>query len=325
MAKLSTTYMGLELKNPLIVSSSGLTSSINKIKEIHEQGAGAIVLKSLFEEQINVEANHMVDEGSHTEALDYIKYYTKSRSVDDYLKLIKDAKEAIDIPVIASINCITANEWIEFAKKIEKAGADALELNVFFVPNDKNAEAEEYEEIYFELAEKIQRLIQIPVAFKMGSYFTNLTRVVNKLSILNIPAVVLFNRFYSPDIDVDTLEFKSAETFSNPSDLRQSLRWVGMLSGMIKDIDIGASTGVHDASAAIKMLLAGAKAVQVCSTLYKNGFGYINTIRDDMEKWMDQHNFESIDDFQGRMSYQKIKDPAIYERAQFMKYFSSVE
>lgn len=322
MSHLETTYLGLKLKNPVIVGSSGLTSSIEKIKKLEEKGAGAIVLKSIFEEQIKFEAGNLANESDSPEAWDYVNYYVKNNTVQEYLNLIKKAKEEVKIPIIASINCVTSKEWTGFAKSIEEAGADAIEINVFLLPNDRNASADKYENIYFELAQKLKSTIKIPFAFKLGSHFTNLLGFIQKL---HVPGVVLFNRFYAPDIDVDDMKFVSSEVFSNPADMRDILRWVGIISSEIPKMDIAASTGVHDGKAVIKQLLAGANAVQVCSTLYKNGIDYLETIIKDLEDWMSKHGYESIEEFKGKMSYSKITDPLIYERSQFMKYFSSIQ
>ena len=323
MAKLETKYMGISLNNPIIVSSSGLTDSVDKIKSIEANGGGAVVLKSLFEEQINVEAGQMIDEKVHTEALDYIKNYSKNRSVDDYLTLIKNAKKESNIPVIASINCMSAKDWTDFSKKIEDAGADGLELNLFIFPTSKDISSETYEMRYLELVEKINNNISIPTAVKIGPYITNLTRLTYRLSVLKTSAVVLFNRFYAPDIDINNLAFKSSDIYSSPKDISQSLRWIGILSDKIKEIDFSASTGIHDGEAIIKLLLAGAKTTQICSVLYKNDYAYINKMKDTLNNWMKNNNFNSLDDFRGKMSYKKIEDPSVFERIQFMKYYAS--
>lgn len=322
MNKLETTYLGLKLRNPVIVASSGLTNSVEKIKNLEAKGAGAVVLKSLFEEQINVDAGKLANNTDYPEALDYINYYTKNNSVQEYLDLIKNAKAQVKIPVIASINCVSSKEWVSFARKIEAAGADALEINVFVLPMDRNAPPEKYENIYFELAEKLRGMLKIPFAFKLSSHFSNLVGFVQKL---NVPGVVLFNRLYAPDIDIDTLKFGSADIFSTPSDIRNSLRWVGIISSKITKTDIAASTGIHDGKAAIKQILAGAASVQVCSTLYKNGLDQLDVILKDIEKWMENKGYKSIEEFRGKMSYDKIDDPLIYERSQFMRYFSSIQ
>jgi dihydroorotate dehydrogenase (fumarate) len=328
MTNLNTSYLGLKLKNPIIVSSSGLTNSIEKIKKLVDAGAGAIVLKSLFEEQINHEINHQISKGEgydYPEAMDYITGYTKDNSVGEYLKLISDAKEAFDIPIIASINCFSSNEWIEFAKKIEYAGADAVELNVHVVNTDKNIDASVIEGLYYAIAENIKNSISIPFAIKLGDNFANLVGVVNRLSVLGSKGVVLFNRFYEPDIDINKLELTSASVFSTPADIRKTLRWVAIVSDKVDQVDISASTGNHDGEAVIKQLLAGASTVQVCSAIYKNGPKVISEMLNELAYWMEEKNYKKINDFRGLMSYKKIKDPAVYERAQFMKYFSSME
>ena len=322
MSRLETTYLGLKLKNPVIVGSSGLTSSIEKIKKIEKAGAGAIVLKSIFEEQIKFEAGKMANGSDSPEALDYVNFYVKNNTLQEYLDLIKKAKEEVQIPIIASINCVSSKEWTGFAKSIEEAGADALEVNVFVLANDKNAPAEQYENVYFDLAEKLKNTLKIPFAFKLGSHFSNIVGFVQKL---HVPGVVLFNRFYAPDIDIDKMEFTSSDVFSTPSDIRNTLRWVGIMSSKIPDLDIAASTGIHDGKAVVKQILAGASAVQVCSTLYKNGIDHLESIIKEVEQWMDKKGYNNINEFKGRMSYNKISDPLVYERSQFMKYFSSIQ
>jgi dihydroorotate dehydrogenase (fumarate) len=328
MANLETTYLGLKLKNPIIVSSSGLTNSVDQIKKLAAAGAGAVVLKSLFEEQINHEINSEMLGGQgfdYPEAMDYVREYTRENSVAAYLNMIKEVKAAVDIPIIASINCFSADEWVNFAQEIENAGADALELNVFRVNTDKNSDAGEYEDIYYNVAENVSNVISIPVSMKLGPYFSNLVHVLDRLSVSGAKGVVLFNRFYEPDIDIHTLNLTSAEVFSTPSDIRQSLRWVAIASSKIKKMDIAASTGIHDGTAVVKQLLAGAAATQVCSAVYKNGPSVITRMVEFLESWMQEQGFSAIDDFKAKMSYRNMKNPALYERAQFMKYFSNFE
>lgn len=328
MSKLKTSYLGLQLKNPLIVGSSGLTNSVEKIKKLEAAGAGAVVLKSLFEEQILHETKQQLrsSEGlEHPEALDYIQNYNKKHSVNKYLELIKGAKRETQIPIIASINCFSADQWLDFAQQIEAAGADALELNVFVVNTDKNSVAAEYEEIYYKIARGVSKVINIPVAIKLSPYFSNLVQVIDKLSISGAKGVVLFNRFYEPDIDINKMSLVSAEVFSSPSDIRQSLRWVALVSNRIKGVDVAASTGVHDGEAVIKLLLAGATAVQTCSAVYKNGPAVVTKMLKRISEWMDEKEYNSIDEFRGTMSYSAMGNSAMYERAQFMKYFSEKE
>lgn len=328
MANLETTYLGLRLKNPVIVGSSGLTNSVEKIKKLRDAGAGAIVLKSLFEEQITHEVNRLMLTGKgvdYPEALDYIREYSRDNSVSAYLNLIKEAKASVDIPVIASINCFSSNEWVDFAMQIQDAGADAIELNLYVVNTDKNNNATEYEESYYNIASIVSQVVSIPVSMKLGMYFSNLVAVVNKLSVSGTKGVVLFNRFYEPDINIHTLSLTTAEVFSTPADIRRSLRWVAIVSDKVKNIDIAASTGIHDGEAVIKQLLAGAKAVQVCSSIYKGGPEKITSMINMLQTWMNDKKFNTIDDFRGLMNYGKIKDPLLYERAQFIKHFSSFE
>ncbi len=325
MANLSTTYLGLNLKNPVIVSSSGLTNSVDKIIKLEKMGAGAVVLKSLFEEQINYEAGAMVDEISHTEARDYVMNYMKSNSIDEYLRLIEGAKKEVSIPIIASINCMSASEWVSFARNIESAGADALELNVFIFPSDENYASDKYESIYYELIEKIKTETKLPIAIKVGLHFTNLLNLVKNIYYRGANGIVLLNRFYTPDIDIENMKFTSSEVLSLPVDIRQSLRWVGIVSSKIEKIDISASTGVHDEKAVIKQILAGAHTVQVCSVLYKNGIETLQTIVNKLNDWMDKKKYKTLDEIRGKMSYKHIPDPSVYERAQFMKYFSDYQ
>lgn len=323
MANLQTTYLGLNLKNPIIVSSSGLTSNVESIKKLEANGAAAVVLKSLFEEQILHEAGSLSVHSDYPEAEDYLKSYVTSNNVEKYLDLISSAKKAVDIPVIASINCISASKWIDFAAKIQQAGADALEVNVFVLPTDSRKTTEDYEAVYYTLAEKLRKLITIPIAFKLGDHFTNPLRIIEQLWYRKIQGVVLFNRFFAPDLDIKSMKVTSAEVFSNAGDIRDTLRWVALASHSVSKIDISASTGIHSGEAVVKMLLAGANSTQVCSALYKNGVAHIKLFVEFIEKWMDEKGYENIADFNGKMNYGKIGDPGVYERSQFMKYYSS--
>jgi dihydroorotate dehydrogenase (fumarate) len=324
MADLKVNYLGLTLKNPLVVSSSGLTSDIKKIQEMEAAGAAAVVLKSLFEEQILFETKQYLRDADYPEAEDYMLNYLRHHSVDEYLSLIEQAKEKTAIPIIASINCVSNSEWVDFARRIEKSGADALELNVFFLPTDPDKTSREYENLYAVLAEKIKSRISIPVSFKLGRQFTNLTRLINQLYVRKVEGVTLFNRFYEPDIDPGQVKFVPAEVFSHPSEIRQTLRWVGILSGQFDRLDFAASTGVHDGLSAIKLLFAGATVTEVCSILYKKGIPYLTKMISEIDQWLEKHGYASVTDIQGKMSYDKIPDPTLYERAQFMKYFSDI-
>lgn len=328
MMDLSTSYLGLQLKNPIIVSSSGLTDSVEKIIRLEEAGAGAVVLKSLFEEQINHEITKALHRGAgldYPEAIDYMKAYVRDNDIQKYLGLISEAKKKVKIPVIASINCFSASEWVDFAVQMQHAGADALELNVFVINTDKNSNVEDYDNVYLNILESVSKTVTIPIAIKLGSNFSNLVNMVNRLSVSGAKGVVLFNRFYEPDIDIDKLVIKPADVFSHPSDIQRSLRWVSIVSSKVKGIDVSASTGIHHGEAVIKQLLVGAKTAQICSVVYQKGPSVITEMLSEIESWMAAKYYKSVSDFRGLMGYDKIAEPYVFERSQFMKYFSSLD
>jgi len=328
MADLTTRYMGLTLRNPIIAGSSGLTNSVEKVVDLEKAGAGAVVLKSVFEEQIKARVNTSVVQSdasySYPEAEDYIGNYTKENEVAEYLELIRQCKSKVSIPVIASINCISLSEWLSFAVKIQEAGADALELNVFVLPSDPKRSGDQNEQVYLDIALAIIKAVSIPVALKISYYFSGLAKTTLKLSWTGIKGMVLFNRFYSPDIDIDKFEVTSDNVLSSPDEIFFSLRWVAMLSARLH-CDIAASTGVHDGAGVIKQLLAGAKAVQITSCLYKKGNGQIQEMLKFLENWMARHEFKTTNDFIGKMSFKEADNPAAYERVQFMKHFAGIE
>jgi dihydroorotate dehydrogenase (fumarate) len=323
MERLSTNYLGLNLKSPVIAGSSSITSSLSKMKEAEDSGAGAVIMKSLFEEQINYSIATTPGLTEYPESDDYIAFYTRSNAVDEYLGMIESAKKSLNIPVIPSINCISADSWIDFAKKVVSAGADALEVNVFFLPLSKKTTSQEAEALYYLLIERLKRSINIPVSIKIGSHFTNLLHLVDQFYNRGVEGVVMFNRFYEPDIDVDTMQLVPSSVFSSPEDRRYVLRWIALASGMDIKIDISASTGVYSGDDAIRYLLAGADTVQVCSALYKNGVSHIKTINGELLNWMDRKGYRSISEFRGILDYSHIEHPKQFERSQFMKYFSS--
>jgi len=261
---------------------------------------------------------------SNIEFLDYFDYELKDDSVNKYVDLIKDVKTSVSIPVIASVNCVSAHEWTDFAKKIEQAGADALELNIFLMPSDTKKTGQEIEETYFNVIKKVLNTVKIPVAVKMSHYFSNLGNMIQRLSETGISGLVLFNRSYSPDIDINKMEIVSSNVFSKPEDYTLPLRWTALTSDHVK-CSLAASTGIHDAKAMIKLLLAGASAVQVASTVYINGVGQINKMLSELESWMSENNYLNIDQFKGKLSQKNLKNPAEFERVQFMKYFSDRE
>ena len=331
---LSTQYLGLELKNPIIVGSSGLTSSVEKVRAAEKAGAAAVVLKSIFEEEVALEYDDFMKTAqgfaSDSQYFDYdgrkipIAYYNyivREENLKKYVTLVEESKKVVSIPVIASINCFLQSvEWISYAKQLESAGADALELNMFFPPTDFNQNRVDRESIYFKVTQEVTQKLSIPTALKISYYFTDLGPMIQRLSQTGIGGLVLFNRYYSPDIDVEKFETTNSFVFSSPSDLAMSLRWIAIMAEKV-DCDLVASTGIHDGDAVIKQLLAGANAVQVASCLYKNGVGYLGGMLDRLENWMSRKRFNTIGSFKGKMSQDKSADPSIYERVQFMRYY----
>lgn len=322
---LTTTYLGLKLKSPIIIGSSGLTDTPEKNAELEKHGAGAVVLKSIFEEEITLEHEQILKEESSQrykdDYLDYFDYRIKETNIDRYLDLIVETKKMVNLPVIASINCNTSHEWSYFAKRIQDAGADALELNIFILPSVIGLSAETIESRYLEIIRNVRNQVKIPIAVKMSHYFSNLAGMIAQLSHTNIGGLVLFNRSYSPDIDIERMEITSSNVLSSPKDLTQSLRWIAIMANRVK-CDLAASTGVHDGKAVIKQLLAGATAVQVVSAIYEKGYQQLDMMLWDLAEWMIHKNYENISQFKGLLSQEKQVNPALFERVQFMKYFS---
>lgn len=323
MSTIGTTYMGLQLSSPVIAGSSNFTSKTESIIEAEAAGAGAIVLKSLFEEQIVSLASSLSSRESYPEAEDYLNYYTRTNSVDDYLSLIANARKSVKIPVIASINCFSPKGWMDFAMEIEKAGASAIEVNIFFMPVDMHQTGAQAETVYYGIIENLKKKVTIPVSVKIGLRFSNLLNFAWQLHNHGAAGLVLFNRFYEPDFNINNLAVVPATVLSNPVERRYVLRWVGMVSALNINMDISASTGVYTGEDAIKYILAGAKTVQVCSALYKRGFTVITEINDTIRKWMIDKEFSRISDFRGLLNYRNIDNPSLFERSQFMKHYSS--
>ncbi|GHV50823.1 diguanylate cyclase [Bacteroidia bacterium] len=323
MIELKTKYAGLALRNPVIVGSSGLTSQAERVKEYEKAGAGAVVLKSLFEEQIEMQCAGMQDTSGFPEAVDYIYEYVKANQVNNYLELIKKCKDACTIPVIASINCYKADVWIDFARQIELAGADAIELNIYYLETGLAHDYDANCHLYASIIRKVKEAVSIPVVIKLGKSFGNIPAIVHLLKGNGADGVVLFNRFYQPDININTMQIVSGHVFSSHSDLSDTLRWTAIVSGKVPGISIASSTGVHDWEDVVKCLLAGASAVQMVSALYTHGPEIISQVLTCMEEWMSHSQYGSLSQFQGNLNYAKIDDPAMYERAQFMKYFSN--
>lgn len=323
MVDLSTKYLGLELPSPVIAGSSGLTNTIEGVIECAEMGAGAVVLKSIFEEQILAESAELADSSGssywHAEAADYIQAYGRENAVDYYEDLIRASKRETAIPVIASVHCVSSGRWTEFASRFEKAGADALELNIYVFPADPLRQtARANEDVYTEILTAVKKRVAIPVSVKIGSSFSSLPEMALKLQTAGADGLVLFNRFYPFDIDVEKMKIAPGPPLSTPSELSNPLRWVSILSGFVK-CDIAASTGVHDGRAVVKQLLAGADAVEVCSVLYQKGVDHLAEIIREVSEWMESHGHSAIADFHGKMSRGMSSNPAAHERVQFMK------
>lgn len=324
MANLTTHFFGLKLKSPVIAASSSMTADLTQIKKLAGAGAGAIVLKSLFEEEIDAQLQEELAKRKafepEPEYLDYFDYIIKDENLKDYTNLIKQAKHAIDVPVIASISCISASDWTVFTKKMEDAGADALELNLFLLPSDIGRTSEANEQFYFDAIKKVLAVVSIPVSIKISHYFSNLAEMIKKLSQTGISGITLFNRFYVPDIDINHEQLIAADVLSHSNDYLLPLRWTGIMSSQI-DCPLAATTGIHSAETAIKLLLAGASAVQIASVLYNEGAGLIAEFNDRIENWMNEKGYREIGDLRGTLAV-KQKHVILYERAQFMKYFS---
>lgn len=322
MANLQTTFAGLTLKNPLVAGSSGLTNSVQKIKQLEQAGVGAVVLKSLFEEQIENHSEKLTQTSDYPEAADYINAYVEMNHVEKYLDLIREAKAQCSIPIIASINCYKQARWTEFAKSIEDAGADALELNLFVLNTGEFGDTY-LEDTYVNIVRDLKKIVKIPIVIKMAKNISNLPGLVAKLKSLGAAGVVLFNRFYQLDIDINTLELKAGPTFSHPSDFSDTMRWTAIVNGHVPGFDLACSYGVHSWEDAVKGILSGAGAIQLCSALYEQGMETVGNMLTCIEEWMAQSHYENISDFKGKLNYANVGDASLYERVQFMKYFSN--
>jgi dihydroorotate dehydrogenase (fumarate) len=307
MIDIRTKYAGLTLRNPLIVGSSGLTSVTDKIKEYEKFGAGAVVLKSLFEEQIEIQGDFLWKESDFPEAADYIHEYVKINLVDQYLELIKKSKSICSIPIIASLNCYKVDVWIDFAHQVELAGADAIELNIYFMDTDLMCDYEANCAVYINILRKVKETVSIPVIVKIGKSFANIPAMIHLLKINGADGIVLFNRFHQPDININTMQIVSRNVFSNHSDLSDTLRWTAIVSGKIQDISIAASTGIHDWEDVVKCLLVGASAIQMVGAIYTHGPEIISQILTYIEEWMNQTQYYSLSQFKGKLNYAHIE------------------
>ena len=320
MMDISVDYMGLRLKSPFIAASSGYTANMEKMIALAHSGVGAIVLKSLFEEQISSEAEFIrAQSAEYPENADFIHRYVTAHSVEKYLELIKEARRRCGVPIIASINCFSPGKWSEFSKDMERAGADALELNLYSLPVSQFRSSQEIEDSYRQIVKEVSGNVKIPVSVKIGNEFTNLTQFVSSLKGYGASAVTLFNRFYSPDISLKSMSLVPSAPFSGKHDYIKELRWIAIISSVVRGLDLSASTGVHDASAALKLLLSGAKTVQLCSVLYQQGPFVVATFIEELKWFMECKGFKRVSDFTGMLNYSRIAHPEMFERVQFMK------
>jgi dihydroorotate dehydrogenase (fumarate) len=320
MADLSTTYLGLQLRSPLILASSTMSSRVEQLQQAEQYGAGAVVLRSLFEEQIEA-VNTAMEEAaalgaeSTPEATSY--FPRQSAGPQEYLQFVSRAKKAVGVPVIASLNCAAPGSWSEYAPRIEEAGADALEVNIYAVQANVERSAADVEREYEEIISAIRSSVKIPIAVKLSPFFTALASSIARYDAAGVNGFVLFNRFLQPDIALDKLTLRNDMSLSHPNEMLLPLRWIALLHGRVK-ADLAGSTGVHDWQGVAKMILAGANVVQVASALVKNGVGHMDRLRQGLEQWMDGRGYSTIDDFRGTMSDRTNGEPGAFARAQYV-------
>lgn len=328
--KLRTNYMGHTLRSPIVVSACTLSEKTENIVQMEDFGAGAVVLFSLFEEQIRKEEaayKGVMSETSYAfpEALDYFPDLDEfDLGTDEYLENIRKAKERVDIPIIASLNGITNEGWVDYSKQMEQAGADGIEVNIFFIPGDIAMTSSEVEQRYISIIESIKQTVKIPVAVKLNPYFSAMGNMSLRMKNAGADALVLFNRFYQPDFDINDLTVKTDLHYSESSEIRLPLLWIALLHGKV-DLSIAATTGVQGSVEVIKYLLAGADVAMTASCLYKNGIPYLRRMNNELEDWMNKMGFDIIDSFKGIMSQQHIADPTAYERANYIKILERVK
>jgi dihydroorotate dehydrogenase (fumarate) len=328
MPDLSTTYLGLELKNPLVASASPLCEDIGNIRRMEDAGAAAVILHSLFEEQITLESNDLdrnLAYGSESfgEALTYFPDMSDyNLGPEGYLDHIRRAKAAVDIPIIGSLNGVSTGGWIRYAQKIQEAGADALELNVYFIPTDALMTGAEVEQMYVDLVRDVKASLRIPIAVKLGHAFSAFANMARRLDEAGAGALVLFNRFYQPDFDLDHLEVAPTLTLSSPYELLLRIHWAAILYGHVR-ADLAITGGVHSVREVLKAMMAGARVAMMTSALLKHGIEHLTIVHRDLVAWMQEHEYTSIRQMQGSMSYRSVADPAAFERANYMKVLRS--
>ena len=327
---LRTTYMNMELKNPIVASASPLSREVANVRAMEDAGIAAVVMYSLFEEQIShetAEVDHYLSQGtgSFAEALDFFpEPEIYHRGPDEYLEHIRRLKDAVDIPVIASLNGVSPGGWTEYAQLMVDAGADALELNVYHIATDPTVSGAQVEQLYVDVLSEVKRLVKIPVAIKLSPFFSSMAGMAKQLDNVGADALVLFNRFYQPDFDLEELDVVSNVILSTPMAARLPLRWIAILHGRVS-ADLAATSGVHEAEDVIKMLMAGASVTMVCSTLLKNGIGHAWRVLDDMNTWLEEREYVSVSQLQGSMSQAACSNPEAYERSNYMRALNTFE
>ncbi len=326
---LSTTYLGLKLRTPLVPSAAQpLTENVDNIKRMEDAGAAAVVMHSLFEEQLSLERREIFESmtqgtESFAEALTYFPEPSEFHvGPEVYLENIVKAKAAVKIPIIASLNGSTPGGWVEYAKEIEKAGADAIELNIYWIPTDPSLTSIRIEDTYVEILKSVKQQVSIPVAVKLSPFFTNFANMARRLEAVGADGLTLFNRFYQPDMDLESLEVTPNILLSTPMAMRVPLRWIAILRDQV-GLSLAATSGIHRASDAIKMLMAGADVTMMCSALLRHGVKHIITVENEIRAWMEEHDYESIEQLKGSMSQKNCPDPAAFERAQYMRAVST--
>jgi len=328
MPQLNTNYLGLDLKNPLLASASPLSESVENVQKLERAGVSAVVMYSLFEEQITKESlalDHYMEQGteSFAEALSYFpKFGRYAIGAETYLDHLRALKEAVDIPIIASLNGATRGKWIEYAERIEASGADALELNIYYLPTDPEENGQTVEENYLDLIQNICMAVEIPVAVKLSPFFTSIPNFIKKVASAGAKGAVLFNRFYQPDFDLDDLEVVSSLHLSSQSEMLLPLRWIAIMHGHI-NIDFALTTGVQSGTDILKAMMAGSKVTMVASEFLRKGIDRATEMLESAQLWMEEHEYESIQQMQGSMSQKAVGDPATFERANYMKVLSS--
>jgi len=328
MTDLSTQYLGLKLRNPLVVAASPLSKEISNLRYMEDSGASAIVLHSLFEEQINIESNELdryLWDGSEVSAEStsiFPDLGNYAIGPDGYLEHIRQAKQTVSIPVIASLNGVSRGGWVSYAREMQQAGADAIELNVYFIPADPGSTSDEIEKLYLDLVAEIRNTVSIPVAVKVGPYFSAFANMAQRLEAAGANGIVLFNRFYQPDFDLDTLEVKPSLNLSRSSELLLRLHWTAMLSSHLH-ADIAITGGVHTAEDVVKSMMSGAKVTMLASALLQNGIGYLRPLSHQVETWLEKHEYASIKQMQGSMNQKNVPNPKALQRSNYMKVLSS--